>query len=122
MQADGLQPVTRRKLMKTTGAAAAATLAAPFVHTAGAAGSLSAGFWHHLGARRQHGYDADLRGTSREGEGQSHDRALGALGPRPCGQASRLAVQPLLIRAFQEMGPGNGRGGDTRHCAGAQLH
>src|SRR5262249_12938147 len=57
-----------------------------------------------LGARRQHGYDADLRGMGRQGEGQSHDRALVALGARPCGQASRLAVQPLLIRAFQEMG------------------
>jgi hypothetical protein len=41
------KPITRRTLMKTTGAAAAATLAAPFVRTAGAAGSLSVGYWDH---------------------------------------------------------------------------
>ncbi|HET6927700.1 MAG TPA: hypothetical protein VFI48_12700 [Hyphomicrobiaceae bacterium] len=41
------QPLTRRALMKTTGAAAAATLAAPFVRTAGAAGSLRVGYWDH---------------------------------------------------------------------------
>jgi ABC-type glycerol-3-phosphate transport system substrate-binding protein len=41
------QPLTRRALMTTTGAAAAATLAAPFVRTAGAAGSLRVGYWDH---------------------------------------------------------------------------
>src|SRR5215472_3165737 len=33
--------------MTTTGAAAAATVAAPFARTAGAAGSLRAGYWDH---------------------------------------------------------------------------
>jgi ABC-type glycerol-3-phosphate transport system substrate-binding protein len=41
------QPFTRRKLMTTTAGAAAATLTAPFVRTAGAAGSLSVGYWDH---------------------------------------------------------------------------
>jgi ABC-type glycerol-3-phosphate transport system substrate-binding protein len=41
------RPLTRRKVLTTTGAAAAATLAAPFVRTAGAAGSLSVGYWDH---------------------------------------------------------------------------
>src|SRR5690349_7119123 len=68
------QPLTRRALMTTTGAAAAATLAAPFVRTAGAAGSLRVGYWDHWVPWRQHRHDADLRGMGREGEGQSHDR------------------------------------------------
>jgi len=46
MQADGPQPVTRRKF-EDDGTAAAATLVASFVRTAGAAGSLRVGFWDH---------------------------------------------------------------------------
>ncbi|MBS0244511.1 MAG: extracellular solute-binding protein [Proteobacteria bacterium] len=38
---------TRRRFIATTGAVAATTLAAPFVRTAHAAGSLSIGFWDH---------------------------------------------------------------------------
>ena len=41
------QPLTRRKLLTTTVGAAAATLASPFVRTAGAAGSLNVGYWDH---------------------------------------------------------------------------
>ena len=38
---------TRRRFMATSAAASAATVAAPFVRTAGAAGSLTVGFWDH---------------------------------------------------------------------------
>ena len=39
--------LTRRRFMATSAAASATTVAAPFVHTAGAAGSLSMGLWDH---------------------------------------------------------------------------
>ena len=38
---------TRRRFMATSAAASATMVAAPFVHTAGAAGSLSMGLWDH---------------------------------------------------------------------------
>jgi ABC-type glycerol-3-phosphate transport system substrate-binding protein len=40
-------PVTRRKFVATSAAATTTFVAAPFVHTAGAAGSLSLGLWDH---------------------------------------------------------------------------
>jgi len=41
-------PLTRRSVLKTAAATAATTtIAAPFVHGAYAAGSLSLGFWDH---------------------------------------------------------------------------
>lgn len=39
--------ITRRRLLKSTGLAAAGTLAAPYVRGAHAAGKLSVGFWDH---------------------------------------------------------------------------
>ena len=39
--------LTRRRFMATSAAASATMVAAPFVHTAGAAGSLSMGLWDH---------------------------------------------------------------------------
>ncbi len=39
--------LTRRQFVATTTAASATMVAAPFVHTAGAAGKLSIGFWDH---------------------------------------------------------------------------
>jgi ABC-type glycerol-3-phosphate transport system substrate-binding protein len=39
--------LTRRRFIATTAAASATTVAAPFVHTAGAAGSLTLGLWDH---------------------------------------------------------------------------
>jgi ABC-type glycerol-3-phosphate transport system substrate-binding protein len=39
--------LTRRRFIATTAAASATTVAAPFVHTASAAGSLSLGLWDH---------------------------------------------------------------------------
>jgi ABC-type glycerol-3-phosphate transport system substrate-binding protein len=40
-------PVTRRKFVATSAAATTTFVAAPFVHTAGAAGSLTLGLWDH---------------------------------------------------------------------------
>ena len=39
--------LTRRQFVATTAAASATAIAAPFVHTANAAGKLSIGFWDH---------------------------------------------------------------------------
>ena len=39
--------ISRRRFMATTAAVSATMVAAPFVRTAGAAGSLSIGFWDH---------------------------------------------------------------------------
>ena len=41
------KPLTRRRFIATSAAASATTIAAPFVHTAGAAGSLTMGLWDH---------------------------------------------------------------------------
>ena len=38
---------TRRRVLATTAAATAVTVAAPFIRTANAAGTLSVGFWDH---------------------------------------------------------------------------
>src|ERR1700694_1601452 len=40
-------PFTRRRFMATSAAATTTLVAAPFVHTAGAAGSLALGLWDH---------------------------------------------------------------------------
>ena len=42
------KPLTRRRLLATSSAACAATIASPFVRTAHAAGKLSLGFWDHF--------------------------------------------------------------------------
>ena len=39
--------ISRRQFVATTAAASATMISAPFVHTAGAAGKLSIGFWDH---------------------------------------------------------------------------
>ena len=43
----GKSRFTRRKFIATSAAASATLVAAPFVHTAGAAGSLSVAYWDH---------------------------------------------------------------------------
>jgi len=41
------KPITRRRFVATSAAASATLLTAPFVHTVGAAGSLSVAYWDH---------------------------------------------------------------------------
>ena len=42
------KPFSRRRFIATSAAASASMIAAPFVHTAHAAGKLTLGFWDHF--------------------------------------------------------------------------
>ena len=66
--------LTRRQFVATTAAASATAMAAPFVHTAHAAGKLSICFWDHwVPGANTTSTDARQR-MGGEGEGRGHDR------------------------------------------------
>jgi hypothetical protein len=85
---------------------------------AGAAGSLSVGFWDHWvpGANT-----AMMQICEEWAEKEKVNLTIEPWGRWGLAHADKLRP-PGGPATCGPRFPGNGRGGDTRHCAGAQLH